>query len=198
MMYIQATDGLFYANPLISGDDWYLTVTDDGIKLIMLGESITSVKEKTLAQLEPLGIHIKFKGKTTKTKEMLPPDFNDWADCFVAEVEVIAPIPPPKVYGFKLREPMATEKVYGFQTDFTVRAVFTAVAGGEVETFFLKALLAQAHWTLEMRQIRTEMTTKIYKQHPWIRALDLHMGNLEHWIAKYGENTPVSIKWRRV
>ncbi len=193
ILYIQAVDDLFYGDAIIFGKDWYIGPVDNKAILTVKSEgSIIGAKEYGIKECP---IKIKVHGAALKSKEQFPPEWLTLADAYSFEISILEPIPVPTISRVKLDRPAATEEMYGFASNFTVAEIFQAVAGGEIDTLLLKALLAKPYFHTDIPQIRSELVRKIYHQHPWIKELKLTQANVLERIKEYSPT--IRIKWRQ-
>ncbi len=195
MLYTQAVDDLFYGDAIIFGKDWYIGPVDNKAVLTVksrLPHTATGAKEYGLKECT---VKIKIHGAAHKSKEQFPPEWLTLAHAFSFEISVLEPIPVPTISRVKLERPSATEEMYGFASEFTVAEIFQAVAGGEIDTLLLKALLAKPYFHTDIPQIRSELVRKIYHQHPWIKELKLTQANVLERIKQYSPT--IRIKWRQ-
>jgi len=97
--WVKATDGLFYKNPILYGEDWYICFDDDDPPELVISNKIPSSKAALTVKAEKilteLGIKFKLHKHPRNSGRMFPPT---WKKCtnslaFFFDLESLMPIP---------------------------------------------------------------------------------------------------------
>lgn len=107
--WVEATDGMFYQNPVICGDGWYVCFDDDDPPELVVKKS---VKRTPLEILRDAGIPWKsVRPRGFGGKRMFNGKFKEAKACFF---ELSGPIPIPQAFYSRHENPQGQGVYYAF------------------------------------------------------------------------------------
>jgi hypothetical protein len=167
-MWVQATDGRFYKDPMVIWKDAFLQCEDDEVELVSRSEQLPNkAKLAALKEIEPLAIKL---GKR-ETDDILWPDGYKMTLCHIWKATLLSPIPIPNQFHFAVDIPRWDDKIIGFRSDFDTTVIVDTLHGVEQDIGLIKALFGRDHYKLDMKNMRGQLSKELFKQYPWLGAV---------------------------
>jgi len=129
--FVQASDGLFYKNPVIAGCGWFLHFdSDEGAELVVKRAPRSTLRSnwrRASAGLRKLGVKFRILGSAAGLSKMaFPPTWVGLHDADVYSIEVLSQVPVPSCGGGVGQPPVGC-RIIATVLEFSREAVLSVI-----------------------------------------------------------------------
>lgn len=121
MLYVQAVNGLFYAQSMIVGREWYISIKEDEV-IIVTRRYGSSTNKSNKKRIRSILNQIELKaeiGDMEKEALPFPPDWKGMVAAFETVIEIKSPIPVPDLVNLEVKSIDPDHEFIVFEHDFS-------------------------------------------------------------------------------
>lgn len=190
-MLIQAINGLFYRDPVIIGENWFVKF-EEGPEVVVQKFKNTS-RESALKRVRTAVPGCKILEKAYEGKVTFPPNWDKLLDSISYYVKLNEPIPIPEIYkGEPLSYPSSEMGYLAWKLDFNTLDVISLFMQKNVPKFLISFLFEEAIFSSEIEKFRQKARNKIKKNFPDVKfPTKIRNEDVGNWIEKLGERVEI-------
>src|SRR5215813_890367 len=166
-MLVQAQDGMFYLNPVIVGEDWFLNFRDTDPEIIVKKFANTTEKSGKTRARQALGKMGKVLELSMDQKRSFPPGWDKLFESVGYYVKILEPIPIPLIHDQVVNYPSSEEPFLAWSLEFETSEVLKLFTRDAVVSKFLLAFLFnETIYDSELENYKQKARNWIRKSYP--------------------------------